>query len=73
MLSYLQDVTDIKLYTHDVYLDGLGSSTQQILTTWRLDRLTRPEVNLFPAKLVNGFHGHRFVLSAIEKPPLVFR
>ncbi|CAH1737912.1 unnamed protein product [Aphis gossypii] len=56
-----------------MYIDGLGSSVQIILTTWKLNRFTRPEVNLYPVKLVNGFWGHRFIVSAIEKPPLVFR
>lgn len=56
-----------------MYIDGLGSSVQIILTTWKLNKFTRPEVNLYPVKLVNGFQGHRFILSAIEKPPLVFR
>ncbi|XP_050439120.1 ionotropic receptor 21a [Adelges cooleyi] len=71
--SNTNKVADIKLYTHDVYVDGLGSSVQKILTTWKENRLTRPEVNLYPAKLVHGFQGHRFVVSAIDKPPLVFR
>lgn len=56
-----------------MYIDGLGSSTQIILTTWKLNKFTRPEVDLYPVKLVNGFRGHRFILSAIENPPLVFR
>lgn len=69
----IQETADIKLYTHDLYIDGLGSSTQQILTTWRKNKFTRPKVNLYPTKLVHGFQGHRFILSAIEKPPLVYR
>ncbi|VVC32852.1 Ionotropic glutamate receptor, L-glutamate and glycine-binding domain,Ionotropic glutamate [Cinara cedri] len=67
------EIPDIKLYTHQIYIDGLGSSTQKILTTWRKDKFTRPEINLYPVKLVHGFQGHRFILSTIEKPPLVFR
>ncbi|XP_022168776.1 ionotropic receptor 21a isoform X2 [Myzus persicae] len=67
------EVADIKLYTHEIYIDGLGSSAQTILTTWRLNKFTRPEVDLYPVKLVNGFRGHRFIVSAIEKPPLVFQ
>ncbi|XP_029343909.1 ionotropic receptor 21a [Acyrthosiphon pisum] len=69
----LPEVADIKLYTHEMYIDGLGSSAQTILTTWKLNKFTRPEVDLYPVKLVNGFRGHRFILSAIENPPLVFR
>ncbi|XP_029347698.1 ionotropic receptor 21a-like [Acyrthosiphon pisum] len=64
------EVADIKLYTHEMYIDGLGSSAQTILTTWKLNKFTRPEVDLYPVKLVNGFRGHRFILSAIENPPL---
>jgi hypothetical protein len=56
-----------------MYIDGLGSSVQTILTTWKLNKFTRPEVDLYPVKLASGFRGHRFILSAIEKPPLVFR
>ncbi|XP_025193297.1 ionotropic receptor 21a [Melanaphis sacchari] len=67
------EVADIKLYTHEMYIDGLGNSVQKILTTWKLNKFTRPEVDLYPVKLANGFRGHRFILSAIEKPPLVFR
>ncbi|XP_060851670.1 ionotropic receptor 21a [Rhopalosiphum padi] len=67
------EVADIKLYTHEIYIDGLGSSVQTILTTWKLNKFTRPEVDLYPVKLASGFRGHRFILSAIEKPPLVFR
>ncbi|XP_060867810.1 ionotropic receptor 21a isoform X2 [Metopolophium dirhodum] len=70
---YYKEVADIKLYTHEMYIDGLGSSGQIILTTWKLNKFTRPEVDLYPVKLVNGFRGHRFILSAIENPPLVFR
>lgn len=66
-------MAEIKLYTHELYVDGLGSSTQKILTTWRQDKFTRPEINLYPMKLTTGFQGHQFILSAIEKPPLVFR
>ncbi|XP_050529771.1 ionotropic receptor 21a [Daktulosphaira vitifoliae] len=66
-------VPDINLYTHDIYVDSLGNSVQKILTTWKKNRLTRPEVNLYPSKLDHGFQGHRFILSAIDKPPLIFR
>ncbi|XP_015380472.1 PREDICTED: glutamate receptor ionotropic, kainate 4 [Diuraphis noxia] len=67
------EVADIKLYTHEMYIDGLGSSAQTILTTWKLNKFTRPEVDLYPVKLNDGFRGHRFILSVIENPPLVFR
>ncbi|KAK7603162.1 hypothetical protein V9T40_003161 [Parthenolecanium corni] len=53
--------------------DGIGSSTKKILTCWRLDRLTRPDVNLFPPKLDEGLNGHRMVVSAAEQPPFVIK
>ncbi|KAJ4435709.1 hypothetical protein ANN_18325 [Periplaneta americana] len=62
---------DINMYTHNLFVDGLGSSSLQILTAWRCGALTRPTTNLFPEKLREGFRGHRFVVAAGHQPPFV--
>lgn len=59
------------LYTHDMYTDALGSSVPRILTSWLSNNLTRPNVNLFPEKIYNGFAGHRFLISIAHQPPFV--
>lgn len=61
------------LYTHRLYTDGLGSNLPVVLTTWMKGALSRPNVNLFPTKLLKGFAGHRFIVSAIHKPPYVIK
>lgn len=61
------------LYTHRLYTDGLGSNLPVVLTTWIKGGLSRPKVNLFPTKLLKGFAGHRFIVSAIHKPPFVIK
>uniref|UniRef100_A0A1B6E574 Ionotropic glutamate receptor C-terminal domain-containing protein n=1 Tax=Clastoptera arizonana TaxID=38151 RepID=A0A1B6E574_9HEMI len=64
---------DINLYTHELFIDPMGSSDMRIVTAWRCNHLTRPEVNLFPQKFKRGFNGYRFSVSAAEHPPYVFR
>lgn len=64
--------TDINLFTHELHVDGIGSSTLKILTAWRNNSLTR-NVNLFPPKLDRGLNGHRIVVAAYEQPPFVMR
>lgn len=61
------------LYTHRLYTDGLGSNLPVVLTTWIKGALSRPKVNLYPTKLLKGFAGHRFIVSAIHKPPYVIK
>ncbi|KAH8329413.1 hypothetical protein KR074_010234, partial [Drosophila pseudoananassae] len=61
------------LYTHKLYADGLGSNTPVVLTSWIKGALSRPHINLFPAKFQNGFAGHRFQVSAANQPPFIFR
>lgn len=61
------------LYTHRLYTDGLGSNLPIVLTTWMKGALSRPNINLFPTKLLKGFAGHRFIVSAIHKPPYVIK
>lgn len=61
------------MYTHRLHIDGIGSSGLQLLTAWRNNSLTRPEINLFPPKLDQGLNGHRLVVSAFEQPPYVIR
>lgn len=34
-------------------------------------KLSRPKVNLFPRKFLNGFSTHRFLVAAIDQPPYV--
>lgn len=59
------------MYTHKLYTDGLGSNSPVVLTSWIRGKLSRPNVNLFPRKLINGFSAHRFMVSAIHQPPFV--
>lgn len=61
------------LYTHKLYTDGLGSNTPMVLTSWIKGKLSRPNVNLFPRKFLNGFSSHRFVVAAIDQPPFVLK
>ncbi|KAH8414922.1 hypothetical protein KR215_010819, partial [Drosophila sulfurigaster] len=61
------------LYTHKLYADGLGSNTGLVLTSWIKGALSRPHINLFPAKFRSGFAGHRFQVSAANQPPYIFR
>lgn len=61
------------MYTHKLYTDGLGSNAPAVLTSWIRGKLSRPNVNLFPRKLLNGFSAHRFMVSAIHQPPFVLK
>lgn len=61
------------LYTHNLYVDGLGTNEPVVLTSWVKGKLTRPHVNLFPRKFKNGFSGHRFVVAAANQPPFVYK
>lgn len=61
------------LYTHNLYIDGLGTNEPRVLTSWIKGKLTRPHVNLFPKKFTRGFSGHRFVVAAANQPPFVFK
>uniref|UniRef100_A0A1A9ZJ07 Ionotropic glutamate receptor C-terminal domain-containing protein n=1 Tax=Glossina pallidipes TaxID=7398 RepID=A0A1A9ZJ07_GLOPL len=61
------------LYTHNLYVDGLGSNTPHVLTSWLKGSLSRPHLNLFPIKFQNGFAGHRFRVFAASQPPFIFR
>ncbi|KAI9584052.1 hypothetical protein GQX74_010387 [Glossina fuscipes] len=61
------------LYTHNLYVDGLGSNNPHVLTSWLKGSLSRPHLNLFPIKFQNGFAGHRFRVLAASQPPFIFR
>lgn len=61
------------LYTHKLYTDGLGSNTPTVLTSWIQDKLSRPNVNLFPRKFRKGFSSHRFSVAAIDQPPFMLK
>ncbi|XP_031348266.1 ionotropic receptor 21a [Photinus pyralis] len=61
------------LYTHELYMDGLGSSAAQVLTSWKNGTLTRPKLNLFPRKMSQGFAGHRFIVALAHQPPYVIK
>lgn len=74
--SYSADKTKERpyvLYTHQLYVDGLGSNKPKVLTSWLKGRLSRPHIDLFPPKLTKGFAGHRFSVSAAHFPPFVFK
>ncbi|RVE49200.1 hypothetical protein evm_006092 [Chilo suppressalis] len=60
------------LYTHKLYTDGLGASKPIVLSSWAHGKFSR-DVNLFPRKLTEGYAGHRFIVSASNQPPFVFR
>lgn len=70
MNEYFQERPYV-LYTHKLYTDGLGSNNPVVLTSFIRGKLSRPNVNLFPRKLINGFSGHRYMVSAIHQPPFV--
>lgn len=61
------------LYTHNLYVDGLGTNMPIVLTSWVKGKLTRPHVNLFPKKFRSGFSGHRFLVAAANQPPFVYK
>ncbi|XP_062703480.1 ionotropic receptor 21a-like [Aedes albopictus] len=61
------------LYSHELYIDGLGSNRPIVLTSWMNGKFSRPNVNLFPPKIRKGFSGHRFTISAAHQPPFVFK
>lgn len=74
--SYSTDKTKERpyvLYTHHLFVDGLGSNKPKVLTSWMKGRLSRPHIDLFPTKLTKGFAGHRFSVSAADFPPFVFK
>ncbi|KAK3930163.1 Ionotropic receptor 21a [Frankliniella fusca] len=64
---------DVNLFTHRLFMDSLGYSRAEVLTSWRCDRLTRPDVDLFPVKMLEGFAGHQFGVSASDTPPYLYR
>ncbi|XP_058122705.1 ionotropic receptor 21a [Anopheles ziemanni] len=61
------------LYTHELYVDGLGANRPQVLTSWIGNKFSRNNVNLFPPKLRKGFAGHRFTVMAAHQPPYVIK
>lgn len=74
--SYARNVHEERpyvLYTHQLYVDGLGTNRPLVLTSWLNGKLTRPQINLFPPKFRQGFAGHRFIVAASNQPPFVFK
>ncbi|XP_035795701.1 ionotropic receptor 21a-like [Anopheles albimanus] len=61
------------LYTHELYVDGLGANRPQVLTSWIGNKFSRSSVNLFPPKLRHGFSGHRYTIMAAHQPPFVIK
>ncbi|XP_035910921.1 ionotropic receptor 21a [Anopheles stephensi] len=61
------------LYTHELYIDGLGANRPQVLTSWIGNKFSRNNVNLFPKKLRKGFSGHRFTVMAAHQPPFMIK
>ncbi|XP_041779599.1 ionotropic receptor 21a [Anopheles merus] len=61
------------LYTHELYIDGLGANRPQVLTSWIGNKFSRNNVNLFPKKLRKGFSGHRFTVKAAHQPPFMIK
>lgn len=57
MLFWFQEDNSLNeysnLYTHNLLADPVGSSTVQLLTSWRCGSLAR-NVNLFPPKMSKG-------------------
>ncbi|KAG7310769.1 hypothetical protein JYU34_003583 [Plutella xylostella] len=60
------------LYTHELYIDGLGASRPVVLTSWSHGKYSR-DVELFPHKMQQGYAGHRFIIAAADQPPFVVR
>ncbi|XP_045773278.1 ionotropic receptor 21a [Maniola jurtina] len=60
------------LYTHILYVDGLGASKPQVLCSWNNGKYSR-NVDLFPTKMTKGYAGHRFIIAAANQPPFIFR
>lgn len=61
------------LYTHNLFIDGLGSSSPKILTSWQRNKLVQPDVDLYPAKVDKGVAGHRFIVGLAHQPPFVVK
>ncbi|XP_017776455.1 PREDICTED: ionotropic receptor 21a [Nicrophorus vespilloides] len=61
------------LYTHRLYVDGIGSSAPMVLSSWMRNAFTKADVNLFPTKIQNGFSGHRFIISLASQPPFTIK
>lgn len=61
------------LYTHKLYVDGLGSSVPYVITSWMKNNITRYQKSLFPDKIQHGFAGHRFIISLSIQPPYVIK
>ncbi|KAK9884353.1 hypothetical protein WA026_005303 [Henosepilachna vigintioctopunctata] len=61
------------LYTHKLYIDAIASSRHEILTSWRNGRFTRPNLDLFPKKMSEGFAGHRFIVAVADQPPFTIK
>lgn len=61
------------LYTHKLYVDGLGSSVPYVITSWMKNNITRYQKSLFPTKIKHGFAGHRFIISLSVQPPFVIK
>lgn len=51
----------------------MGSNSPIVLTSWLKGKLSRPNVNLFPRKFLNGFSSHRFAVAAIDQAPFVLK
>lgn len=61
------------LYTHKLYVDGLGSSIPYVVTSWMKNNITRYQKSLFPDKIKHGFAGHRFIISVSVQPPFTIK
>ncbi|XP_041975747.1 ionotropic receptor 21a [Aricia agestis] len=70
--SFQDDDTPYILYTHTLYVDGLGSSRPKVICSWSHGKFSR-NVNLFPPKMTHGYAGHRFLLAAANQPPFIFK
>ncbi|XP_044763252.1 ionotropic receptor 21a [Coccinella septempunctata] len=73
MVVRVGEQTPYVLYTHKLYIDAIASSRHTVLTSWRNGRYTRPDLNLFPKKMAEGFAGHRFIISLAHFPPFVIK
>ncbi|XP_068626426.1 ionotropic receptor 21a [Battus philenor] len=64
--------TPFILYTHKLYVDGLGASKSIAIDFWYRGKFSK-DVNLFPPKMTKGYAGHRFIVAAANQPPFTFR
>ncbi|KAL1493381.1 hypothetical protein ABEB36_011445 [Hypothenemus hampei] len=60
------------LYTHKLFSDALGSSLPVVIASWFGENFSK-NVTLFQKKFIQGFSGHRFIITTASQPPYVIK